>query len=285
MSTINSLMNAGSTSTTGNSVTSSALNKLTDQLSDLESNTTLSDEAKQRKIDKINSQISTAASVSANISNAGNLISGMLGTNTDKVDFSPFFGTDLATVRIVASSSMQTQKEARMLAAEINLDKIRGNDTSDKEAKLANMSENVSILNNSLNNKINNILSDEKTDHDTRAIIDKINDQLESNQKKLDKEFGNKYGNTWKDGEIVSNEKTEDDSEDKKTEETKSDSSSSSSSSSSSTSSTKKEPKPSVIDQINSGLKENQSKLDKEFGEKYGNSWENGSIVEDKDEP
>lgn len=284
MSTINSLMNAGSTSTTGNSVTSSALNKLTDQLSDLESNTTLSDEAKQRKIDKINSQISTAASISANIANAGNLISGMLGTNTDKVDFSPFFGTDLATVKIVASSSMQTQKEARLLAAEISLDKIRGNDTSDKEERLANMSENVSILNKGLNNKISNILADKETDHDTRAIIDKINDQLAESQKKLDKEFSNKYGNKWKDGQIVE----DDGSEDSDTEETKTDSSSStasSSSSSTSSSSTKTEPKPSVIDQINSGLQENQSKLDKEFGEKYGNTWENGSIVEDKDEP
>ncbi len=281
MSTINSLMNAGSTSTTGNAVTSNALNKLTDQLSDLEGNTTLSDEAKQRKIDKINSQINAAASVSANIANAGNLINGMLGKNTDVCDFSPFFGTDLQTVKIVASSSMQTQKEARMLAAEINLDKIRGNDTSDKEAKLANMSENVSILNKGLNNKISNILSNEETDHDTRAIITQINDQLAESQKKLDKEFGNKYNNTWKDGEIVSNEKSEDSegSEDKKTEETKTDSSSSSSTSSSTT--TKTEPKPSVIDQINSGLQANQDKLDKEFGEKYGNTWENGSIVED----
>lgn len=275
MSTINSLMNAGSTSTAGNSVTSSALNKLTDQLSDLESNNTLSDEAKQRKIDKINSQISTAASVSANIANAGNLINGMLGRNTDIVDFSPFFGTDLSTVKIVASSSMQTQKEARLLASEISLDKIRGNDTTDKEERLSNMSANVSILNKSLNKRIDTILADENTDHDTRAIIDKINDQLADSQKKLDSEFSKKYGNSWKDGQIVEGEeKTE--TEDKKTDETKTESSSSSSNTTSKT-----EPKPSVIDQINSGLKENQDKLDKEFSDKYGNKWENGSIVED----
>lgn len=280
MSTINSLMNAGSTSTTGNSVTSSALNKLTDQLSDLESNTTLSEEAKQRKIDKINSQISTAASVSANIANAGSLINGMLGRNTDVVDFSPFFGTDLATVKIVASSSMQTQKEARLLASEISLDKIRGNDTTDKEERLSNMSANVSILNNSLNKRINTILADEETDRDTRAIIDKINDQLADSQKKLDSEFSKKYGNSWKDGQIVEGEeKTETD--DEKTEDTKKTESSSSDSTSSAA---KKEPKPSIIDQINSGLKENQSKLDKEFSEKYGNKWENGSIVEDDGE-
>ena len=280
MSTINSLMNAGSTSTTGSSVTSSALNKLTDQLSDLESNTTLSEEAKQRKIDKINSQISTAASVSANIANAGSLINGMLGRNTDVVDFSPFFGTGLATVKIVASSSMQTQKEARLLASEISLDKIRGNDTTDKEERLSNMSANVSILNNSLNKRINTILADEETDRDTRAIIDKINDQLADSQKKLDSEFSKKYGNSWKDGQIVEGEeKTETD--DEKTEDTKKTESSSSDSTSSAA---KKEPKPSIIDQINSGLKENQSKLDKEFSEKYGNKWENGSIVEDDGE-
>lgn len=277
MSTINGLMNAGTTSTTGNSVTSSALNKLTDQLSDLESNNTLSDEAKQRKIDKINSQISTAASVSANIANAGNLINGMLGRNTDIVDFSPFFGTDLSTVKIVASSSMQTQKEARLLASEISLDKIRGNDTSDKEERLSNMSANVSILNKGLNQRIETILADENTDHDTRAIIDKINDQLADSQKKLDSEFSKKYGNSWKDGQIVEGEeKTETD--DKKTEESKTESSSSSSSTSTTS---KTEPKPSIIDQINSGLKANQDKLDKEFSDKYGNKWENGSIVED----
>lgn len=277
MSTINGLMNAGTTSTTGNSVTSNALNKLTDQLSDLESNNTLSDEAKQRKIDKINSQISTAASVSANIANAGNLINGMLGRNTDIVDFSPFFGTDLSTVKIVASSSMQTQKEARLLASEISLDKIRGNDTSDKEERLSNMSANVSILNKGLNQRIETILADENTDHDTRAIIDKINDQLADSQKKLDSEFSKKYGNSWKDGQIVEGEeKTETD--DKKTEESKTESSSSSSSTSTTS---KTEPKPSIIDQINSGLKANQDKLDKEFSDKYGNKWENGSIVED----
>lgn len=277
MSTINGLMNAGTTSTTGNSVTSNALNKLTDQLSDLESNNTLSDEAKQRKIDKINSQISTAASVSANIANAGNLINGMLGRNTDVVDFSPFFGTDLSTVKIVASSSMQTQKEARLLASEISLDKIRGNDTSDKEERLSNMSANVSILNKGLNQRIETILADENTDHDTRAIIDKINDQLADSQKKLDSEFSKKYGNSWKDGQIVEGEeKTETD--DKKTEESKTESSSSSSSTSTTS---KTEPKPSIIDQINSGLKANQDKLDKEFSDKYGNKWENGSIVED----
>ena len=142
------------------------------------------------------------------------------------------------------------------------------------------MSANVSILNNSLNKRINTILADEETDRDTRAIIDKINDQLADSQKKLDSEFSKKYGNSWKDGQIVEGEeKTETD--DEKTEDTKKTESSSSDSTSSAA---KKEPKPSIIDQINSGLKENQSKLDKEFSEKYGNKWENGSIVEDDGE-
>lgn len=257
MSSINSLMNAGSSTVSGNSVASNSLNKLSERLTELENDTTKTDEYKEEQVAKIKSQMSTAASISANISNASNLINGMLGKNTDTVDFASFFGNDVSTMRLLLNSSSQSQREARVLASEINIDKARGVDTSDKEEKLSNMASNISIMNNSLSSRINSALADEKTDTDTRAVIDKINDQLAENQKKLDKEFGH-----------VSEEDKKNTESTEKTDTTKTE--------------TVKEKtaaekeydrihKPSVIDQINAGLAENQKKLDKEFGNNVDN--------------
>ena len=251
MSSINNLLNAGSSSVTGNAVSNSALNKISEKISDIESDTTKSDEYKQKQIDKLSSQLSTAANVQANINNASNLINGMLGNNTDTVDFSYFFGTDVSTIRTLMNANMQTQKEARVLASEISLDKIRGCDTSDKEEKLSNMSANMSISNNSLNSKINSVLADEKTDRDTRAVIDKIKDSLAAEQKKLDKEFGHTS--------------EEEDSEDKKTEETTETKTTSTTEKTAAEKEYDRIHKPSVIDQIKSGLEENQKKLEEEF--------------------
>lgn len=250
MSSINNLMNAGAVNTTGNSVAANALNRINEKISDLEKDTGKSDEYKQKQIDKLKGQLNTAASIQGNIANAGNLINGMLG-RTDTVDFSYFFGNDIGSIKTLMNANTQTQKEARILASEISLDRIRGNDASDKEKRLSNMSANMSISNKSLNNKITSILADEKTDKDTRAVIDKIKDSLAENQKKLDKEFGRV-------------------TEDNKTEEAKP------------TDNTSAKPPekteaqkeydrihaPSVIDRINSGLAANQKKLDEEFAGK-----------------
>lgn len=251
MSSINSLMNAGSSSVTGNAVANSAINKISEKISDIESDSSKSDEYKQKQIDKLSSQLSTASNVQANIANASSLINGMLG-KTDVVDFSYFFGSgDISTIRTLMNANMQTQKEARVLASEISLDKIRGCDTSDKEEKLSNMSANMSISNNALNSKINNVLADEKTDRDTRAIIDRIKDSLAAEQKKLDKEFGHT---------------SEDDkTEDKKTEETTSATEAADKKTAAEQAEYDRIHKPSVIDQIKSGLEENQKKLDEEF--------------------
>ena len=193
--------------------------------------------------------MSAASSVSANIANASSLISGMLGTNTDSSSFSGLLGNDVSSMRLLLSASSQSQKEARVLASEIQLDKIRGLDTSDKEEKLSNLSSSINMMNSSLSSRINNALASEDTDRDTRAIIDKINDQLAENQKKLDKEFGH----TSEDDKTES-EKTETTTETETKEKT----------------AAEKEydriHKPSVIDEINSGLAENQKKLDEEFG-------------------
>lgn len=253
MSSINSLMNAGSSSVTGNAVANNALNRISEKLTEIEKDTSKSEEYKQQQVDKLNSQLSTAANVQANIANASNLINGMLG-KTDVVDFSNFFGTDISTVRTLMSANMQTQKEARVLASEISLDKIRGNSTADKEERLSNMSANLNISNNSLNSKINNILADEKTDRDTRAVIDRIKDDLAAEQKKLDKEFGH----VSEEDKASEEEKTEETS--KKTENT---------AAKGMTEAEKKEydriHAPSVIDKINQGLKDEQKRLEKEF--------------------
>ncbi len=251
MSSINSLMNAGSSSVTGNSVATNSLDRLSEQLTELENDTTKTDEYKEKQVAKIKSQMSTAASISNNIANASNLINGMLGARTDTVDFAQFFGNDVSTMRVLLNASSQSQKEARVLASEISLDRARGVDTSDKEERLSNMSANINIMNNSLSSRINNALADEETDRDTRSVIDKINDQLAENQKKLDKEFGH-----------VSEE-----DKDKETEKT--DSSTSSETVKEKTAAEKEYDrihKPSVIDEINAGLAENQKKLDEEFG-------------------
>ncbi len=256
MSSINSLMNSGSSSVNGNSVASSSLNRLSDQLSDLESNTTMTDTQKEKQVAKIKSAMSAAASVSANIANASNLISGMLGTRSDSADFSALLGNDVSSMRLLLSASSQSQKEARVLASEIQLDKARGLDTSDKEEKLSNLSSSISIMNNSLSSRINNALADEDTDRDTRAVIDKIKDQLAENQKKLDKEFGHAS------------------EDDKKTDKTESDKTETTTETKEKTAAEKEYDrihKPSVIDQINSGLAENQKKLDEEFGNNKDN--------------
>lgn len=256
MSSINSLMNSGSSSVSGNSVASNSLNRLSEQLSDLESDTTKTDAQKEKQVAKIKSAMSAAASVSANIANASSLIGGMLGTNTDSSSFSGLLGNDVSSMRLLLSASSQSQKEARVLASEIQLDKIRGVDTSDKEEKLSNLSSSINIMNNSLSSRINSALADEDTDRDTRAVIDKIKDQLAENQKKLDKEFGHAS------------------EDDKKTDKTESDKTET-------TAETKEKTKeqeeydrihkPSVIDQINKGLEENQKKLDEEYGNNKGN--------------
>ena len=247
-------MNSGSSSVSGNSVASSSLSRLSEQLSDLESDTTMTDAQKEKQVAKIKSAMSAASSVSANIANASSLISGMLGTNTDSSSFSGLLGNDVSSMRLLLSASSQSQKEARVLASEIQLDKIRGLDTSDKEEKLSNLSSSISMMNSSLSSRINNALASEDTDRDTRAIIDKINDQLAENQKKLDKEFGH----TSEDDKTES-EKTETTTETETKEKT----------------AAEKEydriHKPSVIDEINSGLAENQKKLDEEFGNNKDN--------------
>ena len=208
MSTVNNLLNSGAAGVSGSSVADKTLSNIDKKLSEIEKDDSHSDEYKEKQVKKLNSQIGIISSSSANIANANNLINGMLG-RADVSDFSAFFGNDLGAVRALMNANTIAQNDARTLAAEIRLDKIRGNDTKDKEERLSNLTENSSILNKSLNSRIENLLSDEKTDEDTRSVIDRIKDGLKANQQKLDKEFGRTEEDKEEDGVTTKKELSE----------------------------------------------------------------------------
>ena len=239
MGTITNMIGSGVSSVTGTNLGDNALSKLNDKLTALEENENYSDEYKQKEVDRLNSQISSVSTQLAASYNSASLVTNMLGMSAANTsDLNMFFGSDLTSIKTLYSATLTVQKEARTLAAEIRLDKIRGVDTSDKKAKLANPNDSVSFLDKSITSKIDNALADKNTSSDSRSVIDKIKDELEANQKKLDKEFGN----TTDDDEKEVEEKDE---------------------------STEKEVdnRP-VIDRINDGLAENQKKLDEEFSGK-----------------
>ena len=239
MSTITNMIGAGATSVTGSTASDTALSKLSEKLNSLEESN-YSDEYKEKETEKLSNQFNSVSARLAASYNSASLVTNMLGMSAANTsDLNMFFGTDLTSIKSLYSATLTVEKEARTLAAEIRLDKIRGVDTSDKEAKLANLNDSVSFLNSSVSSKVNNALSDNTLDMDSRSVIDQIKDELEANQKKLDKEFGN----------------TTDDKDEEKAEEK--------------TESSKEEKdNRSVIDRINDGLAENQKKLDEEFSGK-----------------
>ena len=202
MSTVTSMISAGVSGVSGSSYTSSSssasatLDKLSQELVKVRSSTTLTDEEKQEQLNSINEKISDLVSTQTSSASSGsNIVSSMLGQkedNTDKCDFSFFFGSGytLANVKSLASASRKIESEARILTGEIAVDKIRGLDTSDKEEKLTNLTANVSILNQNLASQIESALADEGADQETLSVIGQINEELKANQEKLDKEFG-----------------------------------------------------------------------------------------------
>ena len=236
MSTITNMIGAGLTGTNG--IGDSALSNLSNKLAEIEENENYSDEYKQKEVDRLSNQISAVSAQLTSSYNSGNLVSSMLGMTGDNTsDLSMFFGTDLKSIKTLYSATLSVQKEARTLAAEVRLDKIRGVDTSDKEEKLANLNDSVSFLDKTVSSKIDSALADKNLDMDSRSVIDRIKDELEANQKKLDKEFGKETDEEEK------TEKAEDKTDSSKPE----------------------KDNRSVIDRIKDGLAENQKKLEEEF--------------------
>ena len=241
MSSITNMINSGVTSVTGSTAADTALNNLSSKLAEVEENNTYSDEYKQKEVDRLSSQIGSVSAQLTASYNSANLVTSMLGMSAaDTSDLNMFFGSDLTTIKSLYNATLSVQKEARTLAAEVRLDKIRGVDTSDKEAKLANLNDSVSFLDKTVSSKIDSALSDKNLDMDSRSVIDRIKDELEANQKKLDKEF----------------DKTTDEEEEAKEveEETKSDKK-------------EKDNRP-VIDRIKDEAAEREKKLHEEFSTK-----------------
>ena len=191
MSSITNMINSGVSSVTGSTAADSALSNLSNKLAEVEESDKYSDEYKEKEVDRLSSQLSSVSAQLTASYNSANLVTSMLGMSAaDTSDLNMFFGSDLTTIKSLYNATLSVQKEARTLAAEVRLDKIRGVDTSDKEAKLANLNDSVSFLDKSINSKIDSALADKNLDTDSRSVIDRIKDELEANQKKLDKEFG-----------------------------------------------------------------------------------------------
>ena len=239
MSTVSNLIGSGLAGVNG--AGDSALSNLSNKLAEIEENDTYSDEYKQKEVDRLSGQIGAVSAQLTASYNSANLVSSMLGMSNDNAsDLSMFFGTDLKSIKALYGATLSVQNEARTLAAEIRMDKIRGVDTSDKEAKLSNLNDSVSFLDKTVSSKIDNALADNTLDMDSRSVIDQIKDDLEANQKKLDKEFG----------------KTTD--EEEKAEETEEKAKSDK---------TEKDNRP-IIDRINDELAEREEKLHEEFSGK-----------------
>ena len=238
MSTITNMIGSGVSSVTGSTAADSALSNLSNKLAEIEENDTYSDEYKQKEVDRLSGQISAVSAQLTSSYNSANLVTSMLGMSADNTsDLNMFFGSDLNTIKTLYNATLSVQKEARTLAAEVRLDKIRGVDTSDKEEKLANLNDSVSFLDKTVSSKIDNALSDKNLDMDSRSVIDRIKDDLKANQKKLDKEFGNVTDEDEKAEEVEEETKTKDKEKDNRP----------------------------VIDRIKDGLKKTQEELDKEF--------------------
>ena len=241
MSSITNMINSGVSSVTGSTAADTALSNLSSKLTEVEENDSYSDEYKQKEVDRLSSQISSVSAQLTSSYNSANLVTSMLGMSAaDTSDLNMFFGSDLTTIKSLYNATLSVQKEARTLAAEVRLDKIRGVDTSDKEAKLANLNDSVSFLDKTVSSKIDNALADKSLDMDSRSVIDQIKDELKANQKKLDKEFGNTTDEEEETEEVE--EKTKSDKKEKDNR--------------------------SVIDRIKDELAENQKKLDEEFSGK-----------------
>ena len=130
MSTITNMIGSGVTSVTGSSAADTALSKLNDKLTSLEESN-YSDEYKEKETEKLSSQIDSVSAQLTASYNSASLVTNMLGMSAANTsDLNMFFGTDLSAIKTLYSATLSVQKEARILAAEVRLDKIRGVDTS-----------------------------------------------------------------------------------------------------------------------------------------------------------
>ncbi len=218
MATVGNIASMGYSSAASNSV-KSKITAAQNELRDLAKNTSLSSEERAEKQKAIQEQISSYSSemsdnensmLAAMQTNTASLTSlglgsssSLFGNNTDinETGAAFFFGAKntMSTLGMVNSARVGIENRARTLTSEIRMDKVRGRDTSGKEEALANLTSNLSIMDNNLGKNISKALdsdSDSTTRPDSSAkpIITQIKDALEVNQKVVEKKVAEKYG-------------------------------------------------------------------------------------------
>jgi hypothetical protein len=210
MSTIHNTISTGSTA--GASVRTK-IAETQQKLRDLDRNTALSpDEINKRRteysdtLSALSDELSAARD--ANIANIGNnatmfgLSSGGASSSVSSAmdataggGLNVLFGAGatLSNLQAINLARIGIENRSRSLVSEIKMDKMRGVNTSVKEATLANLTENLSILDSSLSGDVEETLGGGDSTYtlnpDDKTVIQKIREKLDANQKKLDAEF------------------------------------------------------------------------------------------------
>lgn len=241
MATITSMVRSGY-SASNNSLNSikKQISDTKEQISALSKNTTLSESEKKSLTDEYNEKLTSlsdqltdaednqVATIQSNASgllgsssssdSGGNIISQMLGSgssgNTDTLDTLLGAGASLTSVKAMNKARVGIENRARTLTAEIKMDQMRGIDTSSKKESLANLTENLSIMDNNLSSNVDKTLTEDTTTSTASKplVIDKIKDQLASNAEALAKEYEDGYkigGNSSKDSDTDTTTTTE----------------------------------------------------------------------------
>jgi hypothetical protein len=103
-------------------------------------------------------------------------------------------GATLSNLQAINLARVGIENRSRSLVSEIKMDKMRGINTGAKEEALANLTENLSILDSSLSGDVDETLNGGgESAYDLKpgdkSVIQRIRDQLDANQKKLDAEY------------------------------------------------------------------------------------------------
>jgi hypothetical protein len=208
MPTIHNTINTGSNA--GASVRTK-IAETQQQLRDLDRNAALSSDEIAKKRSEYNDTLSAltdelSAARDTNIANISNnatmfgLSSGSSAVGTVNATagggLNVLFGAGatLSNLQAINLARVGIENRSRSLVSEIKMDKMRGINTSAKEEALANLTENLSILDSSLSSDVDATLSGDSEDTYTlkpgdKTVIQRIRDQLDANQKKLDAEF------------------------------------------------------------------------------------------------
>ena len=204
MATINNMMSANRVSS--NSSSRNELNKLRKDLNDLSKDKSLTSEqlTEKRKeytekIDALTKEIAEErdASMAAAQNNMGSFM-GFGNFDSNQTGFDFIFGANAAMTNLLAvnSARLGIESRARSLLSEIRMDQMRGRDTSMKREALANLTENLSVMNKNLGNNIDNALKEPGPGREANApsVISRINAENKKTQEAEEKKVQEKYG-------------------------------------------------------------------------------------------